>query len=144
MASAGFASPEDAEQAFYDAFGQADLDAMLAVWEAAGDIACIHPLGPLLLGYEAVAESWRALFNAGPGMHFRVRLRRNTATAEMSLRLVEEIIHVVGEAVPRAPILVTNVYRRGPRGWRMVLHHASPSPEHMKQQVPAAAPASMH
>lgn len=42
-----------------------------------------------------------------------------------------ETVSVEGEPAPRGEVLATNAYRRGPRGWEMILHHAS-------AQAPAA------
>ena len=57
MSSSLFASPEDAETAFYDAIERADLEAMMAIWADDEEVACIHPAGQRLTGLAAVRES---------------------------------------------------------------------------------------
>ena len=39
-----FATPQDAEDAFYDALEGGDAEAMAAVWDPAADIACLLPM----------------------------------------------------------------------------------------------------
>ena len=42
------------------------------------------------------------------------------------------------ETRPRGCIVATNVYMRTERGWRMMVHHASPAPE-VQQAEPRRA-----
>ena len=54
-----FATAEEAEQAFYDALANCDLEAMMAVWSEDEEIICIHPGGPRFSGFAAVREVFR-------------------------------------------------------------------------------------
>jgi ketosteroid isomerase-like protein len=131
------------EVAFYSAFERADFPGMMAVWAADESVFCVHPLGQLLVGHDAVAASWLALFEHGPGMRFTIRPEQIIATAELEIRIVAEIIHVPREPQPRPPMIASNAYRRIGPGWRMVSHHASPSPEHFGV-APAPASRAVH
>ena len=62
MENSTFSSPEAAEEAFYSAFAQGDHGAMMRVWARGDDTECIHPAGPRLCGYDAIARSWEAIF----------------------------------------------------------------------------------
>jgi ketosteroid isomerase-like protein len=55
-----FATPQDAETAFYEALERADLDAMMAIWAEDEDVVCTHPGGERLVGFTAVRDAWRA------------------------------------------------------------------------------------
>lgn len=124
-----FPTPEAAESAFYNALERADLDAMMAVWEAGEAISCIHPLGPRLQGVIQVRDSWRRVFSSGSRLRFKISEVRSLNGAELAVRLVYETITVLdADEQPAQPVIATNVYRRGRDGWRMVLHHASPGP----------------
>ena len=57
-----YPTPDDAENAFYDAFERGDLPAMMAVWAEDEDIICVHPTGPRLCGQDQVRESWAKIF----------------------------------------------------------------------------------
>ncbi len=60
-----FATPQDAEAAFYDALERADLDAMMAIWAEDEEVLCTHPNGERIAGFAAVRESWRQIFASG-------------------------------------------------------------------------------
>ena len=121
-----YTSPEQAQAAFYQAFQHADIDAMMAVWADDERIVCVHPAGERLVGVEAVRRSWREIFSPGPQLRFEladVRAEKLDAVAVYSLY---ERISVSGEVGVTHLILATNVYVRDDRGWRMLMHHASP------------------
>ncbi|TCO83772.1 ketosteroid isomerase-like protein [Plasticicumulans lactativorans] len=144
-AERGYASPEAAERAFYAAIESADLDAMRRVWEAGDGCACIHPLGPRLQGRERVLAGWRRIFDGGVRLRFTLSAVEVLADAALCVRLVQENIHVIGaDEQPAHPVLATNVYRHGPHGWHLVLHHASPGPAVATAREPSARPDRLH
>lgn len=126
MATSEFATPEEAEEAFYKAFEAAELDAMMHVWDDAADIVCIHPLGPRAVGRSEVQRGWAELLGNGTEFHFRISGVHQVRTPELVVRMVQEHIRFATESTTRAPILATNIYRLTDLGWRMVLHHAAP------------------
>ncbi len=122
-----FRSMIEAEDAFYDAFARQDVDAMMKVWAADRSILCIHPGGPLLTGRAEIEESWRQIFQAETPFRFEreYRYRDEFADRFAVSHLAETLYlrqHVVGI------VLATNIYRGDDEGWRMIMHHASPSP----------------
>ena len=50
MSKAVFTSPQEVEDAFYDAFARADLEAMMVVWSEDEEVICIHPGAPRVVG----------------------------------------------------------------------------------------------
>jgi ketosteroid isomerase-like protein len=121
-----FATPEQAETAFYRAFETLDLSLMQQVWGAGAEVACLHPGGDLLLGAPAVLASWRQILQGArpPSLQFR-RLQAQ-GDAATRVHLVEELISPSGGAEDDSTrVLATNVYRREGEGWRLQLHHAS-------------------
>lgn len=121
-----FSTPDAAESAFYAAFEARDLDAMMAVWDTTGHIACLHPMAAPLNGRVAVAAGWRSLFEAAGQFHIQVEIAHEIRAADQVIRIVREYLTIGHETEARAPILASNVYQHTPDGWRMVLHHASP------------------
>ncbi|MBL8448242.1 MAG: nuclear transport factor 2 family protein [Zoogloeaceae bacterium] len=134
----------EAEAAFYDALSRADLEAMMAVWSEDEEVMCVHPGGPRLLGLTAIRESWRQLFHGKPKLNIRLSHHVETANMMMTVHtLVEHVSLADVEAPAPAPVVATNVYSRGAYGWRMVVHHASPTPE--AQDSPAdGLPRTVH
>jgi uncharacterized protein (TIGR02246 family) len=122
-----YPTPEEAENAFYRAFENADLEAMMAIWADDEAIACVHPMGKVLQGREAVRESWRQIFGGDAAMRFEIDRRLNRCDESLAVHTVTETIYLRGESKSRPPIIATNIYKRTADGWRMVLHHASPS-----------------
>jgi len=124
-----FDTPQDAEDAFYDAFEGANAQAMRDAWDAGQDIVCIHPGSPVLRGWEAIAQSWGHIFSAPRRMNITVHHRRWIEGADLAIHILEEEITPEGGRTSASPAIpVTNAYRRGKDGWHMILHHASPPP----------------
>jgi len=128
-------SSVEAEVAFYSAFEGADTEAMMAVWanDETDDLVCIHPHGPRLVGYTQIRDSWEQILTHSPPMRLKISGRRVVADGSLAIHYVNEHIHVGDDQNPRFTILATNVYRRTENGWRMILHHASPTPESVEQ-----------
>jgi len=133
MTQSGFATPEEAEQAFYDAFQHSDLSAMMTVWADRDFIECIHPMGDRMQGRPAVADSWRRLFEGGLRVELELSNIHRTQDALLAVHIVYEHLHVPGQSGRYPPVIATNIYQLIDGGWRMVLHHASPSPSEDEQ-----------
>lgn len=138
-----FATAQDVEAAFYEAIERADLEAMMAVWADDDDIVCVHPGGLRLTGMEQVRESWRQIFASGQTLRFRLRHQRTLSGMTLAVHSVYEHITVSGEARARTPVIATNIYLHTERGWRMVVHHASPVPVSVESEV-RRAPKTLH
>ena len=135
-----YASAQDAEAAFYDAFGKSDLEAMMSVWADDEEIYCVHPGGPRVSGLENVRESWRRLFTNGQTLNFQLRAHHEIHGMMIAIHSVYEHITVAGQGSARNPMLATNIYLRSDLGWRMVAHHASPAPAAPAASASAAEP----
>lgn len=137
MISRNYATAQDAEQAFYRAFEHADLAEMMEVWAQDEDIVCVHPGGARHSGVVAVREAWRQIFSQGPRLRFRLAETRIFAGRMLSIHSVYEHVALAAAPGPANPVLSTNIYLLTDRGWRMLLHHASPvSPEAAPQDNP--------
>ncbi len=118
----------EAEAAFYQALREGSFERMMSVWADSDEIACIHPGGPRIAGLAAVRETWRQML--GNGRRLQVELGEATIIGNATLtihNLSEQISSDDGQR-RSPPIVATNVYLRDARGWRMILHHASPAP----------------
>lgn len=117
-------SPDDIEQAYYEALAQGDIEALMALWADDEEILCIHPGGVRLLGHAAIRASFAAMFERG-----RIEIRASQLHATQNMltavhNLIEEV-PLVDDGMPDIHILATNVYTKTPRGWRLSIHHAS-------------------
>ena len=139
-----FATPQDAEAAFYEALEHADLDAMMAVWAEDEEIVCVHPTGPRLAGLAAVRSSWERIFAGGPGARVRTSHRVEMTGMMVAVHSVHENFLVPGAKPPTATVVVTNVYLRSASGWRMIVHHASPAPGTATEAPRSEQPKILH
>lgn len=126
MITETFATAQDAEHAFYQAFERADLAAMMAVWAEEDDIVCVHPGGQRHTGVVEVRESWRQIFAQGPRLRFRLTGSRVFSGRMLSIHSVYEQVSIAGDPRAANPVLATNIYLLTDRGWRMLMHHGSP------------------
>jgi ketosteroid isomerase-like protein len=133
-----FATPMDVETAFYEALERADLDAMMSVWAEDEEIICILPGGPRLSSHMNVREAWRRLFDGGPRLRVRISHQGSTQNPFTAIHSVVEEVTLMGQQDAKAGTLVvaTNVYVKGPLGWRLVVHHASLTPPQLAGEIP--------
>ena len=119
-------SLEAANARFYEAFEALDLAAMVEVWAHGPQVKCVHPGWPLLVGWDAVRESWRAIFANTEEMRFTIADIRAERAGELGwVTCTENILSDVGGRVAVTAILATNVFVREDDQWLMVHHHAS-------------------
>jgi ketosteroid isomerase-like protein len=144
MTVAIFATPEDAEAAFYEALERADLEAMMHVWAEDEDIVCVHPGGPRLVGFDEVRDSWRDIFAGGPSMRFQLTGQQYLRGVRIAVHSLYENIVVTGQSRPVNPIVATNVYIQTERGWRMLVHHASPALREAQRSEEAGPTTVLH
>lgn len=121
-----FPTPEAAEQAFYEAFANADLSAMMDVWAEREFIECIHPMGDRVQGYDAVQENWREIFEGGLRVSFRLSNVHRTRDALLAVHVLYEHLSTSGDSDHWPPVIATNVFQLIDDSWRMTHHHASP------------------
>lgn len=123
-----YATPIEAEEAFYDAFSRCDLTAMMQVWLDADHVECIHPGSVRLEGLVAIRYSWEQIFTEGQQLHFHIVRHHCTQTANLAIHSVSERIQTDSTSpTTMAEVIATNIYELTNNGWRMILHHASPA-----------------
>ena len=107
-----------ANEGFYEAFSDRDLERMDGLWARERPVTCIHPGWSMLVGRERVMASWRAILESND-----VQLECSGARAFVA----GESAYVVCYEAARGqqPFLIaTNVFASEDCGWRMVHHHA--------------------
>lgn len=124
-----FSSAAEVEAAFYEALARSDFEAMMALWAEDEEVVCVHPDGPRLVGLNTVREAWRSLFASGARLNVRTSHSVVSTSMLLTVHNVVEHIAIEGDDQLHPPMIATNVYVRGARGWRMLMHHASPAPE---------------
>ena len=140
---ASFASPEDVEQAFYEAIAKGDADRLIQLWAEDEDTLCVHPTGVRLIGLAPIRESWRGIFTTA-----HIRMQAETIarwqSSVLAIHHLTEILFVGDDPSPHGPLHVTQVYTRGAHGWRLVSRHASAADDGHQAMADATVPHTLH
>lgn len=124
-----FASPEECEQAFYEALQAGDADAVSDAWLDDDDVCCVHPGGARLVGYAAVRSSLVALLSNGPVQIRTVSRKCFESSTVVVSNVIEEVVVTQGGGRQLVHVIATNAFAKTPAGWKMVLHHAAAAPQ---------------
>jgi hypothetical protein len=135
--AADLAALEFANDAFYQAFAAADLQAMDAVWADQPTVFCCHPGWPPITSRAEVLASWRdILADAGP-----VPV---ACTAPRAHLFGEVGMVCCYERFAKQHLVATNLFVRSNGQWRMVHHHAGPLARVPEEAVAATDEPSRH
>src|SRR5438034_9493130 len=137
-----YPTPLDAANAFYEAFEARDVEAMMAVWAEDEDIICVHPGGQRLVGYAAVRASWGEIFASDTQLRLQLSGPMVLQTISMAVQSVTEHLVLGEEQEATGLVEATNVFLHTPSGWRMLVHHASPSP--VSKRLTSVPPERLH
>ena len=113
-----------ANQAFYDAFESADLDAMSDIWVHDDRAMCVHPGWTALRGWASVASSWAAIFGGPQQIQFIVTEEHVSVNGNIAWVSCDENLLTTAAS---ATVNALNIFERATDGrWRMVAHHGAP------------------
>ena len=130
-----YETPQDAEDAYYDAMEEGDLGKLLAIWADSDDICCLLPMYPLIQGRREVEEVYARLFSMGQGVELSIRHLSWIQAGEMAIHQVEEIVQHPPPGQPKPPpFYATNIFLKVDNSWRLLIHQNAPTP------APAPAP----
>jgi uncharacterized protein (TIGR02246 family) len=130
-----FDTPQAAEDAYYDAIDEQDLDALMAAWEESDEALCLLPMMPAQRGKKAIREAWTALLQPDLRLEIEIAHLSWIETAELAIHLVEERVKTPQQ--PEAQrVYATNIYRKDAQGWRLLMHQNSPTPPPPGFQMP--------
>lgn len=130
-----FSTADAVERAFYRALHEKDINAMTEVWMDSDAIACIHPMGTRLQGRREVMTSWQQIFSAGNTLTFELTDVNRQQSEKLAVHLLHERIIPDNRENKVTIAVTTNVYVFSQdEGWRMLLHHASLSPDTMSER----------
>ncbi len=121
-----------ADDAFYAAFEQGDVDAMAEVWEHSDRTSVTHPGWPTLHGWPRVIASWDAIFHNTPYIQFVLTNEVVNVHGDVAWVTVDENIlqsasaDAGGDELAGAHVTACNLFVRSRGAWRMVAHHGSP------------------
>jgi hypothetical protein len=109
-----------ANEAFYLAFAERDLDAMDSVWAEGVPVTCIHPGWDAIDDRDEIMQSWRAILVGSSPPDIQCRAPRVSFYGEMASV-------VCYEEIDGGYLIATNLFVREHGRWRMVHHQAAPT-----------------
>jgi len=125
-----YSTPQEAEDAYYDALEEGDLEQILSVWSDSDEICCLLPMSPLVQGRDAVKEIFSMVFSRGAGVSLNIHHLHWIETGNIAIHQVEEVVQGAPiNSSPPAPFYATNIFRREVDGWRLLLHQNAPTPQ---------------
>ena len=84
--------------------------------------------GPRVEGYHDVRDSWKEILSAGALQIRVVPVHRVEGVMVSVHNIVEQVMMSSSRGEPHVvQVNATNVYHKGPNGWKIVMHHASPA-----------------
>ncbi|MEO8299026.1 MAG: nuclear transport factor 2 family protein [Burkholderiales bacterium] len=126
LQAALMATPDDIEAQFYEALQQGDLEKLMLVWADDEDIVCVHPSGVRVQGHYAVRASFDEMFGQASIDTRPAKVRRTQLGTCAVHHVLEQIRVATSSGLETGHILTTNIYINTSRGWRLLVHHASP------------------
>jgi ketosteroid isomerase-like protein len=124
-----FISPDEVQNAFYEAVRRADLGTLMGLWSDDDDVVCTHPAGVQFAGLAAIRRGWQGVFaKGGLALSPRSILRWNSMTIAGN-HVAESLVKEGREA---ARFYSTHIFSRGPFGWRMVCRQTLPVSEELQ------------
>ncbi|MES9815576.1 MAG: nuclear transport factor 2 family protein [Candidatus Thiodiazotropha sp.] len=130
-----YTTPQDAEDAYYDAIEEKDMQAFMEVWEACEEVLCLLPMMAAQRGKDAIRKLWEPLMQSDVSLDIQTKHLAWVETPELAIHLIEELVKSPGQDEPQA-VYATNIFRKTREGWRMLMHQNSPTPPPPGLHVP--------
>lgn len=122
-------TPQEAEDAFYDALDEGNLQQLLSVWADSDDITCLLPMQPLIRGRQDVMELFTHIFSQQQRVSLAIAHLHWIEMDDIAIHMVEESILGTPPGAPAPPPFYgTNIYRKVGDDWRLVVHQNAPTP----------------
>ena len=109
-----------ANEVFYRAFSDGDLNTLNGLWAVQGPVACIHPGWPALTDRESIMNSFQSIIEGPSPPIIECRAAHPMIFDPIGIVLCYEIID-------QQTLVATNVFRHEGSIWTMIHHQAGPS-----------------
>jgi ketosteroid isomerase-like protein len=98
-------------------------------WSHDASVTTMHPIGGMQTGWDEVRGSFEGVAQLSSGGHAELLDQRIQVVGDLAYEIGVEKgqTTLAGERIAIEQ-RVTNIYRRGPEGWKIVHHHTDVSP----------------
>jgi ketosteroid isomerase-like protein len=111
-----------ANQRYYQAFEERNLDAMSDLWVRTDEAVCTHPGWSTLRGWGRIAASYFTLFQNGQQLQFVITEQRIVMAGDTAWASLDE--NLLGDQ-GGVTVATLNLFVRRDEQWRMICHHGS-------------------
>jgi ketosteroid isomerase-like protein len=116
-----------ANETFYQAFREKDMEAMAGVWSQGTGSLCIHPGRNALRGWDAVRSSWERIFRNTSHLEIDIEILQTEISGNLAyVILIENVLQDSGGRRVKALSIATNIFECMAQKWYLVHHHGSP------------------
>jgi ketosteroid isomerase-like protein len=116
----------DANNRFYQALSDQDLDAMEAIWLPTEWAQCVHPGWSVLHGWKAIRESWAGILRNPATLSITIDDVHVRVAGDVAwVTCTERVSALSSNQLDTSLAQATNVFVALGGGWRLVVHHAS-------------------
>ena len=109
-----------ANDVYYTAFADGDVEAMNDIWAHATPVTCLHPGGPVIEGRDAILDSWREILTSGQTLDFVCHDAKAHVVGDLAW---VTCLEVIGDGA----LAATNIFTRENDSWKIVHHQAGPT-----------------
>ena len=109
-----------ANEAFYRAFADKDMDAMADLWSRDHAVSCLHPGWGPLFDRSEVISSWAAILDAPEAPEINCLRPKAQIYGDMGTVICYE-------QLPGGILVATNIFVRDGSVWKMIHHQAGPT-----------------
>ncbi len=119
-----------ANEAFYRAFADKDMEAMADLWSRDQPVSCVHPGWGPLFDRSEVLSSWAAILNAPEAPDIRC--------VNPTVQLYGDLGTVICfEKLQGGTLVATNIFVRQGSLWKMIHHQGAPTSAAPAQERPS-------
>lgn len=126
-----------ANEAFYMAFAERNMEAMEKSWAESETVTCIHPGWGVLQGHEKVMQSWLSIL-ANPDSP-EISCRNATAHVHGAMAVVTCFEEIDGNF-----LIASNIFVKDGSTWRLVHHQAGPTNDTPSAEEPSGPSATIN
>ena len=121
------ASVLEANNGFYRAFSDRNLNEMGRLWWQGETSLCIHPGGQVIVGWESIRASWEGIFKNTDSLEIETEVVKVDVDQAIAYVLIHEVVLQSSRGRKlKAQSMATNIFQKMAQKWYLVHHHGSP------------------
>ncbi len=126
MENSHFSSPEDAENALYEALSNGDRVLLGRVWTDEATAMLVNASGEIITDGTAIVVAISKSFEGRGPLIYRLSSNAKWQHQKISVHSLEESIYIEGDRRRQSYIVTTNVFIDTGNGWRLSVRQMTP------------------